>query len=250
MSSDIRDILQRITAIEENKITPTVVKHGLNQQQKSVPQLPALFKPKTIKALGAKTDPKHPMSGYAVGADESVESNKSALEEAMANIEEDMLSKVKADLNSYLNRLEKKMAGDDGQRDKETPTLDKLEKKTKTDSDLVAKAVNAIKRGQVEGSEEDLGEDPTQQDTMIAPPPAPVEDPVLPESLGPVFTIEMTDGSCLECWGDEGRGFEIKRQGMTMPTKFPKADHARMAMDLFKNRWEKQDRGQDYIEEH
>lgn len=247
MTSDIRSILQRITAIEEGVTTPAVVKHGLNPQQKSVPQLPALFKPKKIKALGAKTDPQHPMKGYAVGADESVESTKSALEEAMAKVEEDMLGKVKADLNSYLDRLEKKMAGDDGQREKDTPDLDRLEKKTRIDRDLIDKAVNAVEKGQAE--EQQVAEDPTEQDLMTAPPPAPVQDPVLPESAGPVFTMEMSDGTCLECWGDEGRGFEIRRQGRAMPSRFPKADHAKMAMDLFRNRWEREDRGQDYIEE-
>lgn len=247
MTSDIRSILQRITAIEEGATTPAVVKHGLNPQQKSVPQLPALFKPKKIKALGAKTDPQHPMKGYAVGADESVESTKSALEEAMAKVEEDMLGKVKADLNSYLDRLEKKMAGDDGQREKGTPDLDRLEKKTRIDRDLIDKAVSAVERGQAE--EQQVAEDPTEQDLMTAPPPAPIEDPVLPESTGPVFTMEMSDGTCLECWGDEGRGFEIRREGRAMPSRFPKADHAKMAMDLFRNRWEREDRGQDYIEE-
>ena len=146
MSSDIRSILQRIVAIEEGKVTPApgTVKSGLNAQQKSVPQLPALFKPKGISVLGAKTDPEHPMKGYAVGADESVESKKSALEEAMANIEEDMLSKVKADLNTYLDRLEKKIH-DDGKRDKDATTdLDRLEKKTRIDRDLIDKAVRLV----------------------------------------------------------------------------------------------------------
>lgn len=248
MTSDIRSILQRITAIEEGATTPAVVKHGLNAQQKSVPQLPALFKPKKITALGAKTDPQHPMKGYAVGADESVESKKSALEEAMASIEEDMLGKVKADLNSYLDKLEKKIAGDDGQRDKETPVLDKLEKKQRIDRDLISKAVDAVEKGQAE-SEEELAEDPTEQDLMVSPAPAPIQDLVLPEGAGPVFTMEMEDGSCLECWGNEGQGFEVRRQGRSIPSRFNKLDHAKMAMDLFKNRWAKQDRGQDYIEE-
>ena len=248
MTVDIRNILERITAIEQGKTTPAVVKHGLNAQQKSVPQLPALFKPKGIKVLNAKTDPKHPMAGYAVGTGESAVPKMSSLEEAMAQVEEDMLGKVKADLNSYLDRLEKKMAGDDGQRDKGTPDLDQLEKKTRIDRDLIDKAVNAIEKGQAE--EQQVAEDPTEQDLMTAPPPAPVQDPVLPESAGPVFTMEMSDGSCLECWGDEGRGFEIRRQGRSMPARFNKVDHARMAMDLFRNRWDRQDRGQDYIEEN
>ena len=130
MSNDIRDILQRLTAVE-SRLTPVGVKSGLNQQQKSVPQLPALFKPHHIKALGAKTDPKHPMDGYMVG--DSVEPRRTALEEAMAEIEEDMLSKVKKDLTTY---------------------LDKLEKRVRVDRDLKDKAQDAVKRGEAEEIEE------------------------------------------------------------------------------------------------
>ena len=43
MSDDIYSILQRLDLIE-GKITPATVKKGLNAQQKSVPQMPALFK--------------------------------------------------------------------------------------------------------------------------------------------------------------------------------------------------------------
>lgn len=46
---------------------------GLNAQQRSVPQLPAMAKAKHISVLGAKEDPKHPFAGYMVGADESIE---------------------------------------------------------------------------------------------------------------------------------------------------------------------------------
>ena len=66
MSNDIRDIIERL-AILEGRITPTTVKHGLNPQQKEVPQLPALFKPKTQKILGGNPNAKNPMSGYMVG---------------------------------------------------------------------------------------------------------------------------------------------------------------------------------------
>jgi hypothetical protein len=49
---------------------------SLNAQQQSVPQLPGDARARKIKVLGAKTDPKHPFAGYAVGADESAESGK------------------------------------------------------------------------------------------------------------------------------------------------------------------------------
>ncbi len=46
---------------------------SLNQQQRSVPQLPAMFRPKKISVLNNPTDPRHPMTGYAVGANESAD---------------------------------------------------------------------------------------------------------------------------------------------------------------------------------
>jgi hypothetical protein len=107
----------------EGKLTPG---------QQKVPQLPALFKPKRIRALGSKTDPAHPMDGYMVG--DSVEPKRTALEEAMAEIEEDMLSKVKKDLTQYLDRLEKKVS---------------------ISRDLKDKAVDAVEKGK---AEEDLDE--------------------------------------------------------------------------------------------
>ena len=122
MSNDIRSILDRLATVE-GRLSPA---------QQKVPQLPALFKPRHIRALGAKTDPAHPMDGYMVG--DSVEPTKTALEEAMAEIEEDMISKVKKDLTQYLDRLEKKVA---------------------VSRDLKDKAVDAVQKGR---AEEDLDE--------------------------------------------------------------------------------------------
>lgn len=122
MSNDIRSILDRLATVE-GRLSPA---------QQKVPQLPALFKPRHIRALGSKTDPKHPMDGYMVG--DSAEPRRTALEEAMAEIEEDMLSKVKKDLTQYLDRLEKKVA---------------------VSRDLKDKAVDAVKKGR---AEEDLDE--------------------------------------------------------------------------------------------
>jgi hypothetical protein len=117
MSNDIRDIIQRLATVE-GRLSPA---------QQKVPQLPALFKPRHIRALGAKTDPAHPMDGYMVG--DSVEPRRTALEEAMAEIEEDMISKVKRDLTTY---------------------LDKLEKKVSIDRELKDKAQDAVQKGQAE----------------------------------------------------------------------------------------------------
>ena len=126
MSNDIKQMLERLATVE-GRLTPTGVKHGLNSQQRGVPQLPALFKPKHIRALGSRTDPAHPMDGYMVG--DSTEPRGNALEEAIAEIEEDMVSKVKKDLTQY---------------------LDHLEKKGHVSNELKDKARDAIERGEVE----------------------------------------------------------------------------------------------------
>ena len=241
MSNDIKSILERL-ALVEGKTVPVSPKGSMTSQQERVPQLPALFKPKDISTtLTKKPYQKHPMDGYMVG--------ENSLAEAMQEVEEDMLSKVKKDLNSYLDRLEKKIAGDDGQRDKETPVLDKLAAKNKQDRDLVAKAVNAIERGQVES--EEIDEDPTEDDTQVELPSIPVEDPVLPESAE---VITMEDGTMFEIHECDSGEYEIRRGGKSLPTRFPNINHAKMAVDIFKSRKKmqqpkQQDLSQDYIEE-
>ena len=80
MSDPIYGIIERLALIE-GKTTPVSVKHGLNAQQKSAGQLPALFKPRDISpTLTKKPYQKHPMDGKLVG--DSVEPKKNALEEA------------------------------------------------------------------------------------------------------------------------------------------------------------------------
>ena len=236
MSNDIRDILSRLTALE-GKITPTSVKKGLNPQQDSVPQLPALFKPKHISVLGAKKDPKHPMTGYAVGADESVEPRGNTLAEAMAEIEEDMLSKVKRDLTTY---------------------LDKLEQKVKSDPDLMAKAVDGVedKNPAVPGKQDshdatdDVEEDNTEANELVHDV---VDDQMesMPDQIPshPVKTVECWPGKLFEIHGNEQQGFEIRHAGKSLPSRFRNIDDADMAIKLYKAHKDRNDPSADYIEE-
>jgi hypothetical protein len=228
MSGDIRSILEKLSALEEGQLTPVGVKHGLNKQQKSVHQLPALFKPHGIKALGAKTDPTHPMSKELVG--DSVEPAKNALEEAMQDVEEDMLSKVKRDLSHY---------------------LDKLEKKVSIDRELADKAKDAVEKRQAEEDQE-LEED----DYELSDPSTVhgIEDQVdqsMAQPQQPVKVMEIDQGQSFEIYecGDE---YEVRYQGRALPSRFKSADDAGMAVDLFKarrNQSRQQDLSQDYIEE-
>lgn len=225
-SADIRSILERLAAVEEGKLTPVNVKHGLNKQQKSVDQLPALFKPKDISpTLTKKPYQKHPMDGKLVG--DSVEPTKSPLEEAMQEVEEDMLSKVKRSFVDYLERLEDK---------------------NKIDAHLVRKAKDELDiANDPDPENEEIEEDPTQQDFDIVPAQPPVENPTLAEA--PVKTYAMEDGSMLECYGDEEQGFEIRKGGRSLPTRFRNVDDADMAVKIFQKRNRKPQGNQDYIEE-
>ena len=113
---DIYSIVERL-AILEGRITPSTVKHGLNSQQRSVPQMPALFRPKTQRILGGDPDAKNPMSGYAVGGCE---------ESAMA---EDVLGHVKKSLTDYLKTLEDEIKSDTDLKDKTTGDSDIKDKR-------------------------------------------------------------------------------------------------------------------------
>lgn len=241
MSSDIRDIIQKLAALEESALTPVAVKHGLNQQQKKAGQLPALFKPKNISPTLSKPPyQKHPMDGKLVG--DSRLPKKPALEEAMQEVEEDMLSKVKATLADYLERLEDE---------------------NKIPARLVRKA----------RAELNIDDDPQTEaatwDADVAPPSDPgdsevahgVEDHIAAavaapaEPMGhvnesPVATYAMEDGSMLECHGDDDRGYEIRRGNRVLPARFRTAGEADVAVRLFqKRRKQQQDPDQDYLEE-
>jgi hypothetical protein len=222
MSNDIRLILDRLATVE-GRLTPG---------QQRVPQLPALFKPRSVRALGSKTDPAHPMDGYMVG--DSVEPKKTALEEAMAEIEEDMLSKVKRDLTTY---------------------LDKLEKKVRVDRDLKDKAQDAVERGEVE---EEMDTDPAAMsgpsdpgDTEVAHAAELDVADQLSAPRAPSATFEMADGVALECWGDDNSGYEIRHGEKALPSRFKSLDDAGMAVKLYQARRQAQQRNSDadYIEE-
>lgn len=229
MSNDIKSILERMSVLE-GKTTPVNVKHGLNAQQKSVHQLPALFKPKSASpVLNSKKDPEHPMHGELVG--DSIEPKQTALEEAMVGIEEDMVSRVKRDLAYYLGQLGQKTP-DDGQRDGERSNQDQLGTKQQVDRALKNKS---------------LEEDPTEQEIGTDAPATPIQDPQLPESA--VKTYDMEDGSVVECYGDEERGFELRRGSKSLPTRFRNMGDADVAVKLFQKRKQPQDISQDYIEE-
>lgn len=206
--NDIYSIVERLRLVEAD-LSPTSTRKGLTTQQKSVPQLPALFKPKKISVLGAKTDPKHPMAGYAVGADESVDKKDPVLEAEMA---EDVLEKVKNSFKDFIKQAEKTIDKDVQEKKSEDTDLKNKEVK---DRDLIAK--------------------------------------VAPVASGPMemAAIKTVNNECgvWEMHGNERDGFEIRRAGRGLPTRFKTLDEAEMAIEMFAHRRRIADEAQDYLDE-
>jgi hypothetical protein len=217
MSSDIANLLQRLTLIE-GATTPVSVKQGLNPQQQSVDQLPALFQPKKISVLGSKTDPEHPMQGRMVGDDVQIDVAQTPLEEKIHDVEESMLDRVRRDLNSYLDTL----------RDTARP-----------DRKLVQKAKQGIGMS--------MDEDPTESEPTPAYTPTPTINPIMPESA--VTAIAMEDGRTCEVYGDADRGYEIGHAGRRLNTRFITLEQATMAIEMYRRRCASEAQGRDYLDE-
>jgi len=229
---EIYTIMQRLALIE-GSLTPVDVKKGLNTQQKSVPQMPALFSmPDQGPVLGGDPDKKAPGSGYMVGSDESVEQEEEMLDEAITS--EDQLDKVKKSFAEYLDSIadEKK---DTDLKDKVKGDSDIKEKNTK-DASIISKQITAV------------AENPTEEDPVVQMPTAPTQEPVYTESA-PVKTIALEDGRACEIHGDERRGFEIRHNGRAMKSRFKNLDQAQMALEMYVARHQQQDESADYIEE-
>jgi len=228
---EIYTIMQRLALIEGD-LTPVDVKKGLNTQQKSVPQMPALFNmPKQGAVLGGDADKKAPSSGYMVGSNESEDLEEEMIEEAVTS--EDKLDKVKKSFAEYLDSIadEKK---DADLKEKVKGDSDIKEKNTK-DASIIAKQITAV------------AENPTDEEPVVQMPTAPVQEPVYTESA-PVKTIALEDGRACEIHGDERRGFEIRHNGRSMKSRFKNLDQAQMALEMYMAR-NKQDECADYIEE-
>lgn len=234
MTDPIHNIVRRL-AVLEGRITPTEPQGSQNPQQRSVHQLPALFKPgKGGPILGGDPDKKAVTAGYFVGA-ESEEKEEEALEEAQAN-EEKLLDKVKKSFIDYLDSVEdtvsKKKDRDLGDR----PADREIGSKS-ADKGIVAKA-------------QELEEDPTQEPAAPDTPAAQIQEPTYAaQPAAPVKTITLEDGRVCEIHGNEHTGFEIRHGNRRLPSRFKNLDHATMAMEMWQARCRQQDESADYINE-
>jgi hypothetical protein len=197
--NDIYSIVERLRVLEE----------GLDKNQRSVNQLSATFKPKTVAVLTAKKDPKNPMAGKLVGGCEEAEE----LEEAITS--EDVLDKVKQSFADYLKNIADEIKTDSDLKDKKREDKD-IQAKDKTDRDLSPKQV-------------------AEHGTN------------LPE-CSPVKIVTNECGSW-EIYEDEKSGFEIRHGNRRLPSRFKNLEEAELALEMFNIRRRKHDDAQDYIDE-
>jgi hypothetical protein len=215
--NDIYSIVERLRILEE----------GLDKNQRSVNQLSATFKPKTVAVLTAKTDPKNPLAGKLVGGSESVERDETA-------VAEDVLDKVKKSFADYLSNIADEIKQDTDLKDKTTTDSD-IKEKNKQDRDLVAKKNEDTEIGAALS-----GEIPAEQ---------PAGEPgVSMKEMAAVKTVNNKLG-LWEMHGDEHSGFEIRHGNRKLPTKFKTLDEAEMALEMFNAHQRKRDEAADYIDE-
>ena len=228
MNHDIAKILDRLRVIESD-LTPVSVRHGLNKQQKSVPQLPALFKPENISPVLGSDTQKKPLGKNMVGDS----TNASVLARRMSEIDEDMLSRVKQDLGQYLDYLEAKKDDD----------IDNKKKRLVRQAAQKVQDRNPAKSGNQDEYSET--EEPMLSGTAMMSPVS------VGESDQPVKVMQLEDGSCLECYGNDDGGFEIRLGGRVLPSRFRTLGEAEMAVEMFRahRRGLPQDPSDDYLEE-
>jgi len=215
--NDIYSIVERLRVLEE----------GLDKNQRSVNQLGATFKPKTVAVLTAKTDPKNPMAGKLVGGSESVEHDETA-------VAEDVLDKVKKSFADYLNNIADEIKTDTDLKDKTTGDSD-IKQKDKRDRDLVVKQTEDTEIGAALS-----GEIPAEQ---------PAGEPGVSIKESPTVKTVTNESGQWEVHGDESGGFEIRRAGRCLPTRFKTLDEAEMALEMFAHRQRRRDEAADYIDE-
>ena len=219
--NDIYSIVERLRILEE----------GLDKNQRSVNQLGATFKPKTVAVLTAKTDPKNPMAGKLVGGCEESEE----LEETA--VAEDVLDKVKKSFADYLSNIADEIKQDTDLKDKTTTDSD-IKAKDKQDRDLVSKQNEEVDTTQLGAALS--GVIPAEQPEG--------EEGVSMKESAPIKTITNECG-LWEVHGDDHTGFEIRHGNRKLPTKFKNLDEAELALEMFNARQRRRNEAQDYIDE-
>jgi hypothetical protein len=225
--NDIYSIVERLRVLEE----------GLDKDQRKVNQLGPTFRPKTVAVLTAKTDPPNPMAGKLVGGAESAEPDDTVLEADMA---EDVLEKVKRSFTDFIKQAEESIDKTVQQKKSEDTDLKSRDQK---DRGLRAKDHPSRHLRDPEDDQADLPSDGAYERGE-----SPYDAPERQSESRAVKTLQ-TEYGVYEMHGNEQDGFEVQRQGRSLPTRFRSLDEAEMAIEMFAARQRKRDLSQDYLEE-
>ena len=174
---------------------------------------------------------------------------------AESGVAEDVLSKVKDSFTDYLKNLEDQIKQDKDLLKKKKEDLD-LKKSELKDLDLKIKDHRA-EAAAVEELDEEPNQTPAQGEA-----PAGTTDPTYAqggnntyESSTPVKTVvldEQGSSVLVEIHSDGCGGYEIRRNGRSLPTRFKTVSECEMALDLYRARRAEQnnpDSSADYLEE-
>ena len=145
-----------------------------------------------------------------------------------------MLDKVKKSFADYLSNIADEIKQDTDLKDKKQDDTDIKAKDTK-DRTLVAKQTEDSEIGSALS-----GEIPAAQ---------PEGEPGV--SMKETAAVKTVTNECglWEVHGDEPNGFEIRRSGRCLPTRFKTLDEAEMALEMFAHRQRRRDEAADYIDE-
>lgn len=230
--SDLASILQKLDQLSETT-TPVDVKHGLNKQQRQVPQMPAEFKPHHISVLKNKTDPAHPAKKFFVGA----ESQHHDLDEAKAIYKGDFSffqpDEDKDEWHEYLN-------GEPTGKTYSHAEVEQIVRKMRVTSEDVVTNVKKRLGDYLQDVANAVRHDGALQSKMHS----------TMDNIGPaVKTITTDDGKDIKIHGNEDDGFRITIRNRPMNSQFESLDHAVMACEMFLHRRNKQNHNQDYLDE-
>lgn len=236
---------------------------NLDAAQRSVKQLPALFKPaNTSPQLAGPYPGKNATLGYLVGEDKEPENamrqavtrrivnqhpewimtyGVDALMQAINDVTEgdtDFEEIGSSDVSSYVrdvkNILDDRMASRDDMADrqpfaeaKDTATEDVLDAMKRRLGDYLQDVASAIKK------------DPDLKDRI----------PQDIDQIRSVKTLRTDDGHEIKITGNEDDGFRVTIKNRQSRTKFPNLDEATMAVEMYCARRSSAAQSQDYIEE-
>lgn len=229
---EISRILRNLDIIE-NQVQ---LADDLNADQRSVHQLPALFRPKKIRVLTNPQDPQHPTAGHFVGDDLQIGVGETPLEEMMHRVEEDMLSKTRRDLASYLDMLGKPHSGQD-----HAP----LHAKTSPSQEVAEDPTE----GQPSQDPEQQANQKTNAQVVQVAAKEPAGAPGVSGSI-PVKSMTMEDGVVFDIYGNVKEGFTVSCGSHPVKRRFETLDHAVMATNIYRARRNRRPDNQDYIPEN